>query len=86
MDCMKHEFYHRQIAGWPILQQDEDSQILILGSESCVVSPLGGRGSCRTGQHREHQEIMGSNSRAAEVVMVDLQAGIQKPWHILGRS
>lgn len=91
MDSMEHEFYLRTWwpstdSRWPILQQDEDSQILILGSESCVVSPLGGRGSGRTGQHREHKEIMGSNSRAAEVVMVDLQAGIQKPWHILGRS
>ena len=92
MDCMEREFYLRTWwpstdSRWSVLQQDEDSQILILGSESCVVSPLGSRGNGRTGQHREHKEIkLGSNSRAAEVAMVDSEAGIQKPWHILGRS
>ena len=48
MDCMEHEFYLRTWwpstdSRWPILQQDEDSQILILGSES-VWCPLWGAG------------------------------------------
>lgn len=89
MNCMECEFYLRSwwpsVDGrWPILQQDEDTRVLILGSEPCVDLPLRGRG--RTAQ-RTHQEIkLGSNPRAAEFVMVESQARIRKPRSILGRS
>lgn len=83
MDRTEREFYLRTWwpsidSRWPILQQDEDSQILILGSESCVVSPLGSRGSGRTGQHREHKEIkLGSNSRAAKLSWLTSKQGFR---------
>ena len=83
MEC---EFYLRSwwpsVDGrWPILQQDEDTRVLILGSESCVDLPLWGSG--RTAQ-RTHQEIkLGSSPRAAEFVMAESQARIRKPRSIL---
>jgi hypothetical protein len=49
--------------------------------------PFGEQGKWqdRTTQ-RTQGDKTGIQFQSSEVVMVDFQAGIQKPWHILGRS